>query len=83
MIYRQRPQPQTNNGAMTMKRQQYIIPVSVNKNNTPPDKKAGWQICFESTKSETGLQFLLLGRMAKARAKGVFLFTDTGSNDYS
>ena len=26
----------------------------------------------------TALQFLLLGRMAKARAKGVFLFTDTG-----
>ena len=41
--------------------------------NTPPDKKTGWNISFESTKSGAGLQFLLLGRMAKAHGKGVFL----------
>ena len=30
--------------------------------NTPPDKKTGWKIGFESTKSVAGLQFVLLGR---------------------
>ena len=44
----------------------------------PPDKNAGWKISFENTKSGAGLQFRLLGRMAKAPVKGVFLFTDTG-----
>ena len=42
------------------------------ENNTPPDMKTGWQISFENTEPGTGLQFLLLRRMAKARAKGVF-----------
>ena len=52
--------------------------ISVSEQNTPPDKKTGWKPSFESTKSGAGLQFLLLGRMAKAHLKGMFLFTDTG-----
>ena len=51
--------------------------VSVNK-NTPPDKKTGWEISFENTKTVAGLQFLLPGRMAKAQARALCLFTDTG-----
>ena len=39
--------------------------------NTPPDKKTGWKISFESTESGAGLQFLLLARMAKAHVKGL------------
>ena len=42
------------------------------ENKTPLDNKTGWNISFESTKSGAGLQFLLLGRMAKAHGKGVF-----------
>ena len=53
-----------------------MIPVS--EQNTPPDTRTGWKLCFEKTKSGDGLQFLLLGRMAKARAKLMLLFTDTG-----
>ena len=45
--------------------------------NTPPDKNTGWNISFENTKSVAGLQFLLLGHMAKAQVKGVF-FIHTG-----
>ena len=41
--------------------------------NTPSDEKTGWKITFESTKSVAGLQFLLLGRMAKARRNGLLL----------
>ena len=51
----------------------------VSEKNTPPDKRTGWKISFESTKSGAGLQFRFLGRMAKARAKGMISFTDTGS----
>ena len=40
--------------------------------NTPPEKTTGWRISFESARSGAGLQFLLLGRMAKAHVKGVF-----------
>ena len=47
-----------------------LVPV---KRNTPPDKNTGWKISFENTKSVAGLQFLPLGRMAKARAKGMFI----------
>ena len=54
------------------------LPVSAEKTNTPLDKKAGWKIIFQNTKSGAGLQFLLLDRTAKASAKGVFLFIDTG-----
>ena len=50
-------------------------PVSVNK-NTPPDKKAGRKISFEQNESRAGLQFLLLGRMAKAHVKGT-IFSQT------
>ena len=38
--------------------------------NTPPDKKTGWKISPENTKSGAGLQFLLLGRRATALVKG-------------
>lgn len=48
-----------------------FLPVSVNK-NTPPDQKAGWNISSGSITSGAGLQFPLLGRMAKAQVKGVF-----------
>ena len=48
-----------------------IIPVSVKK-NTPPYKKTGWEISFENTTSGAGLQFLPLGRMAKAQVKEAF-----------
>ena len=37
----------------------------------PPEKKTGWKFSFENTESGAGLQLLLLGRMAKARVKGV------------
>ena len=39
--------------------------------NNPPDKNTSWAISFENTKSVAGLQFLLLGRMAKAQVKGL------------
>ena len=45
------------------------------------DKTTGWKISFESTKSAAGLQFLMLGRMAKAHEKECF-FTGTGSTAY-
>ena len=51
-------------------RKHCVLPVSVQK-HTPPDKKTGWKFSFENTKSGAGLQLLLLGRMAKARAKGI------------
>ena len=44
---------------------------------SPPEEKALEKIGSQSTKSETGEQFLPLDCMAKARTKGVF-FTDTG-----
>ena len=47
------------------------LPVSV-KENTPPDKKTGLKISSESAKSGAGLQFLLLGRMAKDHGKAMF-----------
>ena len=50
--------------------------------NTPPDKKRGWKISSESTKSGAGLQFPLLGRMAKAHVEGVSCFTDTGNSHH-
>ena len=37
-----------------------------------PDKKTGWKFSSENPKSGAGLQFLLLGHMAKAQAKGCF-----------
>ena len=40
--------------------------------NTPPEKKTLGTISLQSTKSGAGEGFLLLGRMANARAKGVF-----------
>ena len=43
-----------------------MMPVSANK-NTPLEKKTGEGSSFESTEFGAGLQFLLLGRMAKAR----------------
>ena len=56
------------------------IPVSVNK-HTPPDKNASQDISFESTKSGAGLQFMLLGRMAKPLSKGVCVSqTPVGDN---
>ena len=45
--------------------------------NIPPDERTGWKISFENTESGTGLQFLLLGRMAKAHVKGMFLLQTT------
>ena len=45
---------------------------AVCEKNTPLDKKTGWKISFENTKSGAGLQLLLLGRVAKAHGKGVF-----------
>ena len=36
-----------------------------------PDTRTGWRISFENTESGAGSRFLLLGRMAKAQAKGV------------
>ena len=49
------------------------------KENTPPDKSYGLSISSESTKSEAGLQFLPLGRMAKAQVnKRSVSFKDTG-----
>ena len=56
-----------------------LLAASVNK-NTPPDKKTGWEVGSESTKSGAGSQFLLLGRTAKAHGKGCSFFTDTGSD---
>ena len=49
----------------------HVLPVSV-KINTPSDKKTAWKISSERTKSAAELQFLQLGCMAKAHAKGVF-----------
>ena len=46
------------------------IPVS--EKNTSADKKTGWKFSFENLQSGAGLQFLLLGRMAKAHVKGLF-----------
>ena len=40
--------------------------------NTPPDGKTGWKISFENTRSWAALQFLLLGRMAKAQVEEMF-----------
>ena len=51
-------------------------PTGVCEKGTPPDKKAGWVSNFENTESVAGLQFLLLGRMAKARVK-VVSFSET------
>ena len=47
-----------------------VIPVSVKK-NTPPDNNTntGGKISFENSKSGAGLQFLLLGGMAKPRGE--------------
>ena len=36
-------------------------------------KNTRWDISFQSTKSGAGLQFLLLGRMAKSQVKGMFV----------
>ena len=44
--------------------------------NTPPDKKTGWKISFESAKSGAGLQFLSLDCRAKAHLKEC-VFTDS------
>ena len=41
--------------------------------NTPPDRKTGWNISFEITKSRARLQLLLLCCMVKAQVKGVFV----------
>ena len=49
-----------------------VLP-GVGETSTPPDKKTGWKISFESTKSRAGLQFLLSGPMAKAQVTGAFL----------
>ena len=45
---------------------------------TIPEKNTCENIGFQSTKSGAGLQFPPLDRVAKARAKGVSFFTDTG-----
>ena len=50
----------------------YTYVHGVCEKNTPPDEKTGWKVSFESTKSSAGLQLPLLGRMARARRKGVF-----------
>ena len=49
----------------------FACDTGVCKNNTPPDEKTDWKISSENTESGAGLQFLLLGRMAKARRKGM------------
>ena len=47
--------------------------------NTPPDKKAIWEITQTNTNSVAGKQFLLLCCRAVARVKGLLFFlTDTG-----
>ena len=45
---------------------------------TPTEEYAEWNISFQSTQSGAGEWFLLLDCRARACAKGVFLFTDTG-----
>ena len=54
-----------------------LVDTGVCETSTPPDRKTSWEISFENTTSLAGLQFLLLGRMAKAQDKGMLLFTDT------
>ena len=51
---------------------------SVCEQITPPEKKAGESIGFESTESGAGEQFLLLDYMAKGRATGESFFRDAG-----
>ena len=51
--------------------------------NTPPEKRTLGKTSLKSTKSGAGEGFLLLGCMAKATAKGMFLFTDTGRNRHA
>ena len=58
------------------------MPVSVKRKNTPPDKKRRGNISLENTESGSGERLMLLRCKAKARAKGVFLFTDTGITLY-
>ena len=48
------------------------------KNHSSGEEDTWGTSACKSTKSGAGEQFLLLGCTAKARAKGVFLFTDTG-----
>ena len=54
------------------------FPTGVCEKNTPPPKKTFGKTSFQSTKSGSGEQFLLLDSRAWACAKGVCLFTDTG-----
>ena len=55
----------------------HMIPVSVKQTLLRRNIYAG-TISFQSTKSGAGKQFQLQDCRAKARTKGVFLFTDTG-----
>ena len=48
--------------------------------STPPEEKTHGKMGFWSAKSGAGEQLSLLCYMAKARAKGVFFFADTGRN---
>ena len=50
------------------------------KEITPPEKKKGWKISSESTESGAGLQFLLPGRMAKARRKDMCCWIPFGDH---
>ena len=47
----------------------------VYEKNTPPDKNNLGSVSLKNTTSGGGEQLLLLFRKAKARSKGVFLFT--------
>ena len=46
--------------------------------NVPPERRTRGKFSFKNTKSGAGEQFLPQECMAKARVKGVFLFTGTG-----
>ena len=49
--------------------------------STPPEKRTLGKFSLKNTTtSGAGEGFLLPGCMAKARAKGMFLFTDTGED---
>ena len=47
--------------------------MSVNKKESPPEKKTIGETGFQSTKSGAGMQFQPLGYVAKALIKGVII----------
>ena len=49
-----------------------FTPAGVCERNYPPDERTRRNISTQNTKSGAGEQFLLLGRDAKVRVKGVF-----------